>query len=97
MGLFNSFKKFYTINCRCYNCGMGQECKIPKGNTIDSWLASPEAICANCGNPTLRRITTVKAPANVQEPSRERQEVKYPHQNKKTDFKLNPSNNFWMK
>jgi len=48
------------------------ECRIPKGNTVDSWLASPNCLCSNCGNPTLRRIEKVAAPPEVQKPLKER-------------------------
>ena len=71
MALFDLFKKYYTVTVRCYNCGFSQECRIPKGNTIDSWLSTSTALCSNCGNPTLRRIEIVKAPLEVQKPIKE--------------------------
>jgi len=71
MAFFDKFKKAYTVNCRCFNCGFSQECKIPKGNTIDSWLKTAEALCSNCGNPTLRRIEIVRAPQETREPLKE--------------------------
>jgi len=69
--LFDKFKKVYTAMTRCYNCGHSEQCKIPKGNTIDSWLRTPEAVCENCGNATLRRVEKVIAPIEAQSPIRE--------------------------
>lgn len=67
---FDKFKKVYIVQARCFNCGQSQACKIPKGNTIDSWLKTPESLCDNCGNPTLQRIEMVQAPAQAQKPAK---------------------------
>lgn len=65
MSLLDRFKKYYEVPCRCFNCGFSMTCRIPKGNTIDSWLKTPEAICSNCGNPTLSRMNKVYVAKNA--------------------------------
>lgn len=71
MAFFDRFKRWYLIKVRCYNCGHTQDCKVPKGITIDSHLRTEAAMCENCGNPTLRRIERVQAPAGTQSPLQE--------------------------
>ena len=97
MAFMDRFKKFYEVPCRCYNCGFMQTCKIPKGNTIDSWLKTADALCSNCGNPTLRRIERVSAPADIQKPIQQRVSVNPPQRNLKSvvqpHFLLPPSSN----
>lgn len=59
MSLFDLFKgagKFYITKARCYNCGTVSEIKVPKGQTIDEYIASGEASCPTCKCSTLRRI-----------------------------------------
>ena len=51
----SSFKKSYTINVKCDNCRSSQELTIPKGNSIEAYLKSEEAVCKNCGCATLKR------------------------------------------
>lgn len=72
------FKKWYLVKVRCYNCGNTQDCKVPKGSTIDTYLKTEAAQCENCGNPTLRRIERVRAPPGTQEPLQETYDDGYP-------------------
>lgn len=73
MAFFDRFKKWYLVKVRCYNCGHTQDCKVPKGMTIDSHLKTEAAQCENCGNPTLRRIEMVRVPPAVRGPLKEPQ------------------------
>jgi hypothetical protein len=81
MAFFDRFKKTYMVKARCYNCGFNQDCKVPKGNTIDSWLQTEAAVCENCGNATLRRIEFIKVPAEVRKPIKQYAQVPPPHMN----------------
>jgi len=71
MAFFDRFKKVYLVKVRCYNCGHTQDCKVPKGMTIDAHLKTEAAQCENCGNPTLRRIELVRVPPAAQGPVKE--------------------------
>lgn len=71
MALFDRFKKWYLVKVRCYNCGHTQDCKVPKGMTIDSHLKTEAAQCENCGNATLRRIELVRVPQEMRTPAKQ--------------------------
>lgn len=71
MAFLDKFKKVYTCSTFCYNCGTLQDCRIPKGITIDAFLKTEAAVCVNCANPTLRRVENIKPPAGVREPFKE--------------------------
>lgn len=59
MGIFDKFKKVYLTKCRCYNCGNISELSVPKGRTIDEFIASEQALCPTCQCATLKRIIVV--------------------------------------
>ena len=68
MSILNSLKKIgkkfnttYTVKAQCYNCGEYQELDVPKGSTIDSFIASSAATCKNCETASLRRILPAMA------------------------------------
>jgi hypothetical protein len=83
MAFFDKFKKNYVIKVLCYNCGHNQDCRVPKGNTIDSYLMTEAAICENCGNPTLRRIEMIRVQKNVQTPIKQYVQVPPPRMQQK--------------
>jgi len=90
MAFFDRFKKWYQIKVRCYNCGNTQDCKVPKGITIDNHLRTEAATCENCGNPTLRRIERIRVPADVQTPVKEYVSAPAPRQQFKQAPRLPP-------
>lgn len=45
--------KFYTVRVKCTNCHELQELRIPKGELVNIYLNSDNAICSTCGCATL--------------------------------------------
>ena len=39
----------YEVNMKCSNCNNASLNKIPKGTTIESWIARKGATCEYCG------------------------------------------------
>ena len=68
MAFMDRFKKQYMAKVICYNCGTNQDLKIPKGQTIDTYISSESAVCDACGCPTLRRVVNIPAPQEVRRP-----------------------------
>lgn len=95
MAFMDRFKKQYVVKTRCFNCGYTQDCKVPKGITIDSYLKTEAAVCENCGNPTLRRImnSPVQAPPAARRPiMQQRQMPRLPPLSPNQRRKLRQSN-----
>lgn len=60
--LFDAIKKTYRINVRCKNCGEFSELSIPKGVSIESYLASEIGVCQNCGVASLEKYIYPASP-----------------------------------
>ncbi len=61
MALLDKFKKTYSLNVKCSNCGGISIMKIPKGLRIDEY--KKDAICDTCGCSELASISESKATA----------------------------------